>query len=107
MSRETVVEYLASISDDPTQQEVVKSAATDLETRAAWVVTAATERGFEFTAEELTEVIETIQAHGDELGDDELESVAGGIGGRRRLGAQGDKPDYLSPAIKKLEWVNY
>jgi predicted ribosomally synthesized peptide with nif11-like leader len=80
MSEEQLKAFLDAVKADTGLQEKLKAAAD-----ADAVVAIAKEVGFMISADEL---LERAQAVGEELGDEELEGVAGGFG-RGRVGQAG------------------
>lgn len=83
--------WLKAKNDPKLQMELRSLQGGDLAESARKVATMAARYGFMFTAEEYEKAIQknALEEHaaGDELSDDDLENVAGGLNRRRRMGA--------------------
>ena len=80
MSTEAVTKFLSRMAADSALQEQATSLAKNAQNPAAAAVDLGAKHGFQFTESEFLEVIRFAQkARSGELGDTELERVAGGL----------------------------
>ena len=80
MSTEEVTKFLSRMAEDSALQDQATSLAKNAKNPAQAAVDLGSKQGFQFTETEFLEVIRFAQkARGGELGDSELERVAGGL----------------------------
>ena len=81
MSDGAVMEFLKKVDGDPDLREKLERALDDEGNAVASFLATAEEEGFQFTADEFLEVVQsrTVGDERAELSDDDLEAVAGGL----------------------------
>jgi predicted ribosomally synthesized peptide with nif11-like leader len=99
MSVENVKAFLEKASNDETFRGQL-AAAGDSDARLA----VARQAGYDFTVEEFDTTVAKLEAAADELSEDDLESVAGGMGSMFR----NDIPiKWVRPTSGNLKWENF
>lgn len=99
MSANPLQDFFAKVSEDQALQTEL-SKAMNLENYCQFVVDLASAQGYHFSVEELTQAIDAWHSQVDsgELGEEELESVAGGFGlGRQRVCGSAIPPTFKFP----------
>jgi len=98
MSKDMVVKFLSAVDADSDLRGELVAAIEGTTEQASSIVEIADRHGFEFTLDDYTEVIREIgrQQEG-EVSQDELDAVAGGLGG-----GFGRRPVPISDRLKQL-----
>ena len=79
MSNEAVTRFLARLAEDSALQQEARLLAKDAQDPAAAAVDLGAKQGFQFTAAEFLEVVQSARTGGKELSDADLDPVAGGL----------------------------